>query len=261
MRSVGGIALLSVLACDTDESPDGVPWEPTTSSSGSNDSETPADDDHASSMSGSGTSTTGPNATMTSDTAGPTTSSDPSDPTSDPSDSDDGSTSGGETSGGMQSTCSAQESELIELVNEYRAEHGLPAVPQSSSLCTVGHLHAVDLAEQNPHGPAECNLHSWSGAGAWSACCYTSDHMEAQCMWDKPRELTDYQGNGFENAAGNGGTLTPAQALDLWRGSPGHNDVILNQGMWADLPWGAVGAGIHEGYAVLWFGDQVDPAG
>lgn len=156
--------------------------------------------------------------------------------------------------------CSAQAIELITLVNEYRGENGLPAIPASPSLCFVGDAHVGDLIANSPDAPAGCNLHSWSDQGAWSACCYTADHAQAQCMWDKPRELTVYPGNGYENAAGGGGTISPAQALNLWKNSTGHNAVILNQGIWANQTWRALGVGIQNGYAVLWFGSSVDPA-
>lgn len=156
--------------------------------------------------------------------------------------------------------CSTEAVELVALVNQYRGENGLPAIAASPSLCMVGDAHVVDLNDNAPDAPASCNMHSWSDQGSWSACCYTSDHMQAQCMWDKPRELTAYTGNGYENAAGGGGTISPTQALNLWKGSPGHNDVILNRGIWADQNWQALGAGIQNGYAVLWFGSSVDPA-
>jgi hypothetical protein len=146
--------------------------------------------------------------------------------------------------------------ELVDLVNAYRQSEGLPVVPYSPSLSCVAVTHVHDLAEHPPQG--ECNLHSWSDAGDWSACCYTPDHAEAMCMWMKPQELTDYPGYGYENAAAGAGT--PEAALSMWQGSPPHNDVILNQGIWESHPWGAVGAGLYQGYAVLWFGEQSDPA-
>jgi uncharacterized protein YkwD len=164
-----------------------------------------------------------------------------------------------ETSGGVEG-CTAEAVELIALVNAYRVEQGLAAIPASPSLCAVGQAHVVDLHEQQPHEKANCNLHSWSDAGSWSGCCYTSDHAKAECMWNKPRELTAYPGDGYENAATGSGPLTPAAALALWKGSKAHNDVILNRGIWAERPWRALGAGVHEGYAVLWFGRDDDPA-
>lgn len=155
-------------------------------------------------------------------------------------------------------TCSAVALELIELVNVYRGENGLPAIPASSSLCDVAAAHTHDLADNAPHTEPGCNLHSWSDQGSWTPCCYTPDHAAAQCMWDKPRELTDYPGNGFENAYA--GSNDPVAALDAWKGSPGHNAVILNQDIWADQTWRALGADVHGGFAVLWFGAESDPA-
>lgn len=137
--------------------------------------------------------------------------------------------------------CTADALELITLVNEYRAENALPAIAASSSLCIVGDTHIGDLVANSPHSPASCNMHSWSDQGSWSACCYTSDHAQAQCMWDKPKQLTVYPSNGYENAAGGGGSISPLQALNLWKGSPGHNAVILNEGIWANQEWRAMG--------------------
>tara|TARA_R110002096_G_scaffold361075_3_gene554130 strand:- start:20696 stop:21376 length:681 start_codon:yes stop_codon:yes gene_type:complete len=156
--------------------------------------------------------------------------------------------------------CSAEALQLIAMVNDYRGENALPPIPASTSLCIVGDAHVGDLIDNNPDAPSQCNMHSWSDQGAWSPCCYTADHAQAQCMWDKPRELTAYTGNGYENAAGGGGTITPSQALSLWQNSSGHNAVILNEGIWANQEWKAMGAGFQNGYAVLWFGSATDPA-
>jgi hypothetical protein len=165
----------------------------------------------------------------------------------------------GDPTGGPED-CSAEAIELIALVNDYRAENNLPPIPASPSLCTVATTHVHDLVDNSPHTqPGGCNLHSWSDQGSWTACCYTPDHAQAQCMWDKPGELTIYPGNGYENAAS--GVGSPAQALDLWKSSPPHNEVILNLGIWASYPWQALGADVYQGYSVLWFGAEADPAG
>lgn len=178
----------------------------------------------------------------------------------------DGVRNGGETGvdcGGACAACpfacSDDAVELVRLLNEYRASRGKSAVPASTSLCFVAHAHVVDLSE---HAPAVgvCNLHSWSDQGPWSPCCYTADHAQAACMWDKPGELTDYPGYGFEVAAGGIG-FSPAQALDLWKHSSAHNAVLLSEGAWADIPWRAAGAAFYDTYAVMWFGGESDPAG
>lgn len=248
--------LLGLLACDADDGANTATgaWMPDTDGSTTNETATPT-----SAVSTAPVSTTGETG------AGPTgdpTTSDPDPTVPNPSSTAGESTGDGasETTGGpAPSSCSADALTLIDLLNEYRAESGLAPIPASNSLCAVGDLHVQDLATEAPHASASCNLHSWSDAGAWSGCCYTADHAAAQCMWDKPRELTEYPGNGYENAAGGGGALGPTEALDLWKGSPGHNAVMLNEGTWANLTWNAVGVGISGGYAVLWFGEEPDP--
>ena len=104
-------------------------------------------------------------------------------------------------------------------------------------------------------------MHSWSSSGKWSPCCYTSDHAQRQCMWNKPRELTSYPGNGYENSHGGSSDYqaNAISALNGWKNSKGHNAVILNQSIWSDSRWRAVGLGIYKNYAVLWFGEEVDP--
>jgi uncharacterized protein YkwD len=174
--------------------------------------------------------------------------------TSDPPATDDGS-SGADTGPPQPGEPTEDEAELLELIDAYRAMNGLPSIPTSTSMMIVAQTHAEDLALEHPD-VGECNLHSWSDAGSWTPCCYTPDHAEAQCMWDKPRELTTYPGDGFEISAS--GTATAASALAAWQGSPPHDDVILNAGTWASYPWGAIGAGMHSGYAVVWFGVESD---
>jgi uncharacterized protein YkwD len=153
----------------------------------------------------------------------------------------------------------AAEMELYNLIMDYRDELSLPQIPLSSSLSYVARQHVADLQENNPV-TSICNLHSWSDNGNWTACCYTSDHAQAACMWNKPRELTDYSGNGYEIAYYSSGSATPAGALNGWKSSSGHNNVIINAGSWS-MQWNAIGVGIKGGYAVVWFGHEEDPAG
>lgn len=133
---------------------------------------------------------------------------------------------------------------------------GLPEIPRSSALTQVARLHVRDLEENHPDR-GDCNIHSWSAHGTWTSCCYTDDHAEASCMWNKPKELTSYQGNGFEIAHWSSDGVTPEKALQGWQGSRGHNTVILNQGQWKDQ-WNAIGIGIKGNYAVVWFGTKKD---
>lgn len=198
----------------------------------------------------SSTDPTNTSATTSDPTTDTPTTTDPTDATATGDTASDGST--GEPEPG---TPTAEEAELLELINAYRADNGLPAIPTSASMTIVAQTHAEDLFVNNPV-TAECNLHSWSNAGSWTPCCYTDDHAQAQCMWDKPRELSTYPGNGYEIAAS--GTPDAASALAAWQGSPPHNAVILSQDIWVDHPWNAIGAGINNGYAVVWFGEEAE---
>ena len=162
------------------------------------------------------------------------------------------------TSGGC---ISKDEMKLYELIMAYRREKGLPRIPLSKSLSYVARVHAKDV---NDNPPAEdCNLHSWSRRGPWSSCCYTGDHREAACMWIKPRQLTNYKGNGYEISHGGGGgyVATPEDAMVGWKSSSGHNSVVINGGKWADKKWDAIGVGMYGGYSMVWFGVEPDPDG
>ncbi|NBC29739.1 MAG: CAP domain-containing protein [Spirochaetes bacterium] len=154
----------------------------------------------------------------------------------------------------------AEEERLYELIMAYRTKLGLPAIPLSPSLTTVAQVHVRDL-EAHFTGGGTCNLHSWSDNGDWTPCCYTSDHARAECMWNKPRELTDYPGSGYEISYTHSAQADAAGALRSWQGSSGHNSVIVNAGVWESHPWGAIGVGIYGRYAVVWFGEERDPAG
>jgi len=146
---------------------------------------------------------------------------------------------------------------MFEVINDYRIDIGLDPIGFSPSLTLVAQIHVADLNAHYYDFDPECNMHSWSDDGSWSSCCYTPDHAEAECMWYKPDELTNYPGYGYEIAAG-GGMLTPELALTLWQGSSGHHDVIINEGIWTS-PWLAMGGAIDGDFAVVWFGHETDP--
>jgi hypothetical protein len=154
---------------------------------------------------------------------------------------------------------------LCTLINDYRQANGLPTIPISKALTAVSVAHTWDLYWNEPDLPAACNLHSWSNNPPanvmWSDCCYTSDHAQAACMWNKPSEITDtwtiqYNAYGYEISAG--GTQNPVTCLNLWKGSASHNDVILNQGMWATHPWQAIGCSASLNSCSAWFGESTD---
>jgi len=164
-----------------------------------------------------------------------------------------------------QEVClNAFEKQLYYEINAYRAKRNLPAIKLSHSLTMVAQIHCRDLAENRPHASGNCNLHSWSRKGPWTPCCYTPDHRRASCMWDKPRELTKYQGDGYEIAYFTTVVYPDAQsfakdAVFNWSKSKGHNDVIINRGTWRNVTWKAMGVGYYGGYATVWFGKLDDP--
>lgn len=149
-------------------------------------------------------------------------------------------------------------SQLIDLIFDYRAENGLPAIPLSDAMTRVARAHVADLERHPPQG--RCNAHSWSANGPWSACCYTRDHAQAQCMWDKPREITRgaYTGEGFEIVCRNDDGMTAQAAMDCWKKSRLHHGVLLNRGVWRDTTWRAMGVSVSRRYAVIWLGREAE---
>ena len=159
---------------------------------------------------------------------------------------------------------SEKEAKLYYDINAYRESLGLPKLSLSKSLTTVARTHVADSNAHTPENQVDVrgiqgNLHSWSSYGSWTPVVYTSDHQYAANMWSKPSELTSYPGSGFEISSRYSLAMTPDVALDSWKGSQGHNDVMTTQGMWSDLK--TMGVGIDGKYAHVWFGQDADPAG
>lgn len=157
------------------------------------------------------------------------------------------------------------ESRLADLINDYRRSKKLPPVPLSASLTKVARMHAEDLDENYAAG-GSCNLHSWSKNPRWSSCCYTPDHRKAACMWDKPRELTNYKGDGYEIAYFSNFSYKTEEeflkdALRGWKGSRGHNEILINSGKWKTATWKAMGIAVQGEYVVVWFGELPDQEG
>ena len=166
----------------------------------------------------------------------------------------------------MDESClNEDEYRLYKLINEYRAEDDLPWITLSSSLCYVAGAHAWDLHVNRPD-QGKCNMHSWSDEGPWSSCCYTDDHDEAECLWTKPAELTDY--NGFDYQIAYFKSMTAEEhndiafaALEGWKESPGHDHMIMNRYGWKRMHWRSMGVGIFGNYVVVWFGEEHDEDG
>jgi len=148
----------------------------------------------------------------------------------------------------------SEERQLYDSINQYRAQNNLPAIPLSKALSTVANRHVLDL--ENNIGYL---THGWSNA-PYDA----NDSSTYPSMWGAPQRLnTGYPGNGYENAFGGTGSYvaTAEAAFSVWKNSPGHNEVILNQRVWKNFTWNALGVGIYQGFAVIWFGAEPDPTG
>ena len=168
----------------------------------------------------------------------------------------------------MDAVCiSANEANLAELINDYRKEHKLSEIPISASLTHVAQLHVRDLSINKPFDDkGKCNMHSWSKSENWSGCCYNSG-ADGECMWDKPGELTQYKGDGYEIVMAEFNNQFPDKevaaidALIQWQKSPKHDAVIRNKEIWGSIEWNAMGVEIYKGFAAVWLGREIDKAG
>jgi hypothetical protein len=79
-------------------------------------------------------------------------------------------------------------------------------------------------------------------------------------MWNKPKEISGYESEGFEIAFFSSDGAEAQESLEGWKKSEGHHPVIINSGTWKQVRWEAVGVGIFEKYAVVWFGQLADPS-
>ncbi len=85
-------------------------------------------------------------------------------------------------------------------------------------------------------------------------------------MWDKPRELTNYKGDGYEIAYFSNFTYSDEiafvkDALEGWKSSKGHNELLINGGKWKTTEWKAMGIAVQGDYTVVWFGELTDQDG
>ena len=168
----------------------------------------------------------------------------------------------GKASTGEDTFClSAEEKKLFDIINSYRETRDLEHIPFSVSMSKVAKAHVRDLVDNYTYKTgAKCNPHSWSDNGIWSSCCYTADHKKAQCMWDKPKEIANYDGYGYEILFYSSDGASAGEALTGWQNSSAHHAVMINTGIWDKIEWGALGIGIYGQYAVAWFGETEEEA-
>ena len=149
--------------------------------------------------------------------------------------------------------------ELYNLIMGYRKERNLPTIPISVKLTLVAQAHTRDLNDHfNLQFSEVCNLHSWSSKGPWSYCCYTNDHRQKKCMWNKPKEIAGYLASGYEIVSYKSSGSTAKHSFIGWKLSEGHNPLLINEGEWAKLKWRAIGISINRYYSSVWFGERGD---
>lgn len=143
---------------------------------------------------------------------------------------------------------SAEEKNLIEIVNKYRVANGQSELRASTSLSMVANRRMLDL-KQN----LKTLTHSWSN------CPYElSDKKTWKCLENSPERLNSgYKGQGYETLYRTSkGRATPVAALDAWKKSSLHNSIILNGGIFKDMNWEEFGVAIDGEFAAMWFGSK-----
>lgn len=149
------------------------------------------------------------------------------------------------------------EYKLYKLINEYRQKEGMAVIPISSSLSYVARIHVRDLAENRPD-TSYCNLNSWSDKGPWTSCCHSKYAPQPECILNKPRELSHYEGEGHEMCYWDSEGADADTVFTFWISVKEARDMILNREKWVLYTWRAMGVGIHEGYACVWVGEMPD---
>jgi len=140
----------------------------------------------------------------------------------------------------------ADEKELFKIINEYRTQNNLPPVSLSDALSLVANRHLLDLnwnLKYLTHG--------------WSNCPYELKNEKTwDCVFTSPQRLgTNYTGRGYENLYRNlNGNAVPSLALEAWKKSPMHNNLILNLDIWKETKFDAFGVAISGNFAAIWFG-------
>lgn len=155
---------------------------------------------------------------------------------------------------------SESEWKLYRMINEYRHQYDLPPIPLSRSLSYVANTHVKDLFFHHPD-IEPCNFHSWSEKGSWKPFCYPGDEDKKNSVWDKPKELSDYPGKGFEIVYWENSNVIIDSVVVFWKSFDYFNGFLMNTGKWEGRQWNAIGIGICQNYAAVWFGEVADPAG
>lgn len=164
-------------------------------------------------------------------------------------------------SGYAQETCiSDEENRLAGLINSLRKQNRLPDIALSSSLTLVAKLHVNDLQTNRPD-TSICSTASWSNKGNWTPCCFTALAPRFECIWNKPKELTNYPFRGYEITHYEEGIIQVDSLFSIWKKTPAVLDMLLGRNAHTDKRWAVMGLAVGENYVSLWLGQRPDPAG
>jgi subtilisin family serine protease/uncharacterized protein YkwD len=127
---------------------------------------------------------------------------------------------------GVPSSNEAHEQQVVEIVNQERADGGLPPLKRVSLLDDAARYHATDMRDDDYF---DHNTFDRSGG-----------NLVEKCAWST--RIQSYYPNRVylaENIAA--GQTTPQAVMNSWMGSPDHRENILSTGAWE------IGVGYRQG--------------
>lgn len=132
-----------------------------------------------------------------------------------------------------------REARFLELINDYRDDHGVPALAASRALNEASYLHSEDMAENDYFDHVS-----------------QDGRTPEDRMADRGYDTDTYTG---ENIAA--GYPSAQEVFETWRESPGHNENMLSEHYRAI----GIGRAVEESstYGEYWttdFGGEVDAA-
>lgn len=118
----------------------------------------------------------------------------------------------------------AWEEEVFDLVNDIRAEHGLPAYKDDDTLADVARAHSQDMIDRS---------------------FFDHTNPDGELPWDRVSDAGIRWYAVAENIAA--GQSTPEAVVEAWMNSPGHRANILG-----DCKYLGVGLAFGGGYGIYW---------
>jgi len=152
---------------------------------------------------------------------------------------------------------SPQEKLLFDQLNQLIKDYGKAKLELSASLSYVAKVHVSDLLNYHPD-TSFCNMSSWSDKGDWTPCCHNPYIPQQDCMWDKPKELTQYPYRGYELVSYFEEEFNVDSVMNLWSSSKQVLDMVLMNGNFDKKRWVCMGVGMNENYVSVWFGQRGD---